>query len=158
MSYPMDEVDAGRLKFGQPARVTVDSHPGQHFPGQVTRIASYVLDVETQNRTVEIEVELEPPVPGLLPGTSTDVEVILDAHDDVLRVPTAAVLAGDHVLVVEDGRLVDRKIRPGLRNWDFVEVLSGLAAGDRAVTSLDRPEVKAGARVEIRPAASAAPR
>jgi len=156
LSLPMDEVDAGRLRVGQPVRATVDSRPGEHFPGQVTRVAPYVLDVESQNRTVEIEVELEPPVAGLLPGTSTDVEVILDAHDDALRVPAAAVLAGDKVLVVAGDRLVERGIEAGLRNWDFVEVRSGLEAGDRVVTSLDRPEVKAGARVEIRRAAAAA--
>jgi len=158
LSLPMDEVDAGRLRVGQAARATVDSRPGEHFPGRVTRIAPYVLDVETQNRTVEIEVELEPPVEGLLPGTSTDVEVILDERDDVLRVPAAAVLAGDRVLVVAGDELVGRDIETGLRNWDFVEVRSGLVAGDRVVTSLDRPEVKAGARVEVVAAASTATR
>jgi len=155
LSLPMDEVDAGRLRAGQPVRATVDSRPGEHFPGVVGRVAPYVLDVESQNRTVEIEVELEPPVEGLLPGTSADVEVILDAREDALRVPAAAVLTGDRVLVVEEGTLVDRKIETGLRNWDFVEVLSGLAAGERVVTSLDRTEVKAGARVEVRAGADA---
>jgi len=156
LSLPMDEVDAGRLRAGQPVRATVDSRPGEHFSGVVARVAPYVLDVESQNRTVEIEVELEPPVEGLLPGTSADVEVILDAHDDALRVPAAAVLTGDRVLVVEEGTLVDRKIETGLRNWDFVEVLSGLATGERVVTSLDRTEVEAGARVEVRAAGDAA--
>jgi HlyD family secretion protein len=152
LSLPMDEVDAGRLAVGQPVRATVDSRPGEPFAGRVTRIASYVLDIEAQNRTVEIEVELEPPVAGLLPGTSADVEVILEAREGVLRVPAAAVLTGSRVLVVEGDVLAEREIATGLRNWDFVEVVSGLAEGERVVTSLDRTEVAAGARVEVRAA------
>jgi HlyD family secretion protein len=147
LSLPMDEVDAGRLRAGQTARATVDSRPGEHFAGRLIRVAPYVLDVEAQNRTVEIEVELEPQVPGLLPGTSADVEIVLDARDGVLRAPAASVMTQDRVLVVAGETLVERKIETGLRNWDFVEILAGLAAGDRVVTSLDRPGVRAGARV-----------
>ena len=86
---------------------------------------------------------------GLLPGTSADVEVILSARDDVLRVPTQALLEGGRVLVLEHDRLVERALQTGLRNWDMTEVASGLAVGDRVVTSLDRPEVKAGARAKV---------
>jgi HlyD family secretion protein len=147
VALPMDEVDAARLHPGLPARVTIDSHAGETFAGRVARVAPYVLDVEAQNRTVEIEVDLERVPDGLLPGTSADVEVVLDARDGVLRLPAAAVLAGDRVLVVEGETLAERAIAAGLRNWEYVEVREGLAAGDRVVTSLDRPEVKAGARV-----------
>lgn len=151
LSLPMDEVDAGRLRVGLPARATVDSMPGRTFAGTVTRVAPYVLDVQAQNRTVEIEVELEDATLAerLLPGTSADIEVILEERDDVLRVPTAAILADDRVLVVEQERLAERPIETGLRNWDFTEVRSGLEAGDRVVTTLDRPEVRAGARVAL---------
>ena len=155
VSLPMDEVDAARLRPGLPARVTVDSHPGRELAGRVARVAIYVLDIEAQNRTVEIEVELDDAelAATLLPGTSADAEVVLDVRDDVLRVPAPAVLAGDRLLVVDGERLVEREIEVGLRNWDYVEVRSGLAAGERVVVSLDRPEIRAGARVR---AASAA--
>lgn len=147
ISAPMDEVDAARIHTGLPARVTVDSHRDQSFAGTVTRVAPYVLDVEEQNRTVEIEVVLEDPEINeeLLPGTSADVEVILTEKDDALRIPTAALLEGAKVLVLADGVLEERQIEPGLRNWDYTEVAGGLAEGDLVVVSLDRPEVKAGA-------------
>ena len=48
VSAPMDEVDSGRIRVGQSAKVTVDSHPGQTFRGRVVRVAPYVLDVELQ--------------------------------------------------------------------------------------------------------------
>jgi HlyD family secretion protein len=151
VSAPMDEVDSARLRLGSLARVSVDSHPGEHFPGHVVRVGAYVLDVEEQNRTVEIEVELDDAVFGatLLPGTSADVEVILETRDDVLRVPSSAVMAGNRVLVVERGRLVERTIEPGLRNWDMTEVRGGLDPGVAVVTSLDRAEVRAGARATV---------
>jgi len=44
-----------------------------------------------------------------------------------------------------DGTLQERQVKTGLANWEFTEVLDGLAAGDRVVTSLEREGVKAGA-------------
>jgi HlyD family secretion protein len=150
VSAPMDEVDSARIHPGQPVRVTLDPYPGQSFPGHVTRLAPYVLDREEQNRTVELEVEMERLPPGdLLPGASADVEVVLSVRTDVLRVPTPALIEGANVLVVADGALAERRLEVGLRNWDWTEVVSGLAAGEQVVVSLDRPEVKAGARARI---------
>jgi HlyD family secretion protein len=151
ISAPMDEVDSARLHAGQMVRVSLDPYPKEEFPGRIVRVAPYVLDVELQNRTVEIEVELEDAAfaSRLLPGTSADVEVILSVKENVLRIPTPTILEGDRVFVVKEGRLEEHKIKTGLRNWDFTEVTGGLAAGDRVVSSLDRPEIKAGARVVI---------
>jgi HlyD family secretion protein len=152
VAAPMDEVDSGRLEVGLPARITVDARPGERFAGRVVAIAPYVLDREEQNRTVEIEAELADPshLANLLPGTSADVEVILETREQVLRIPTGALIEGRRALVVgADGVLVERTVELGLRNWDFVEVRAGLAAGDRVVTSLDRAEVRAGARVTV---------
>jgi HlyD family secretion protein len=145
VTAPMDEVDSARIRVGQPVRVTVDSHPGRTFPGRVARVAPYVLDVEAQNRTVEIEVELDAPYAAtLLPGTSADVEVILNTRQEALRIPTSALLEGGKVLVLDGDRLAERSVEAGMRNWDFTEVRAGLAAGDRVVVSFDRPEIRAG--------------
>ncbi len=110
-----------------------------------------MLDVEAQNRTVEIEVELDDQkLPALLlPGTSADVEVVLDARDGVTRIPTPALLEGDQVLVVEGNRLQSRQVEVGLKNWDFVEILEGLRDGEQIVVSLDRAGVEQGAVVVV---------
>jgi HlyD family secretion protein len=151
VSAPMDEVDSGRIKKGQSARVSVDSLPGKHFAARVVEVAPYVTDRLEQNRTVEIELELDDAqvAGGLLPGTSADAEVILSVRENVLRVPTSSLLEGGRVLVLAEGRLAERKLELGLRNWDLTEVVGGLAEGDRVVVSLDRPEVKAGARARV---------
>ncbi len=146
ISAPMDEVDSARIHPGQPVRVTVDSHRGRSFPGRVSRVAPYVEDMELQNRTVEIEVELEDSSLAaiLLPGTSADVEIILEAKEGVLRLPTSALMPGGKVLVLGAESLEERTVEAGLKNWNFTEILHGLTVGDRVVTSLDRMEVKAG--------------
>ena len=117
----------------------------------MVRVAPYVLDLEAQNRTVEIEVELDDQevAARLLPGTSADVEVVLEARDRVLRLPTSALLEGNRALVARDGTLVEQPVRVGLRNWDWAEILEGLSPEQAVVISLDRVEVKAGARVEV---------
>jgi HlyD family secretion protein len=58
-------------------------------------------------------------------------------------------MEGNKTLVLSDGELVERELTPGLRNWDFTEVIGGLEEGELVVTSLDRAEVEAGARAEI---------
>lgn len=152
ISAPIDEVDSQRLKVGLPVRVAVDSRPGEKLKGRLDRVAPYVLDLQEQNRTVEIEAVLEDAdaTHGFLPGTSSDVEVILARRDGVLRVPTSAIAEGAMVLVLEGGRLVERAVKTGLRNWQYTEILSGLAAGDRVVVARDSTEVRPGARARGR--------
>lgn len=163
ISAPMDEVDAGAVRPGLPVEVTVDSRPGETFPGRVARVAPYVLDTEAQNRTLEIEVALDDPAVSetLLPGTSADAEVVLETREDVLRVPTSALLRSEKVLVLEEGRLVERAVELGLRNWQFAEVRSGLEPGERVVVALDDKQIVAGARaiaLELPPAEPGAAR
>ena len=151
VSAPMDEVDSAKIRVGQRAIVTVDSHPEQSFPGRAVRVAPYVLDLEAQNRTVEIEVELddEAVAAEFLPGTSADVEVVQEVRERVLRIPTEALLEGSRVLVSKNGTLEERPVEIGLRNWKHAEVQSGLEDGELVVTSLGHMDVKPGARVHI---------
>ncbi|MBK7052296.1 MAG: efflux RND transporter periplasmic adaptor subunit [Rhodoferax sp.] len=146
---PMDEVDAPKIQPGQTVRISFDALPKQSFPGKVKRVAPYVSAVEKQARTVDIEATLDPAdtLPKLLVGYSADIEVILAVRDKVVRVPTSALQEGGKVLVgAQDGTLQERNVKTGLSNWEFTEVLEGLAQGERVVTSLEREGVKAGAR------------
>ena len=154
VSAPMDEVDAPRLQAGQPARITLDALPGQTFSGHVRRIAPYVTEVEKQARTVDVEVDFDtPPQHLLLVGYSADVEAIIERRDDVLRVPTQAIQQDGSVLVLgRDDTLETRKLKTGLANWAFTEVVDGLKAGDRVLLSFDDENVKAGVKVKAKTA------
>jgi len=148
---PMDEVDAPKIAAGQPVRITLDALPGQQIPGKVRRVAPYVSAVEKQARTVDIEVDFDDPatIGKLLVGYSADVEIVLAGRDKVLRIPTAAIQEGGKVLLfnADSGKLEERQIKAGLSNWEYTEVLEGLTAGERIVTSLEKEGVKAGAKV-----------
>jgi HlyD family secretion protein len=142
-------VDAAQLKVGMKGRITLDAYRGKHFTGTVRRIAPYVLALEKQARTVEVEVEFDDPGEArhLLIGYSADIEVVVQGRDKVLRIPTSALMPNNRVLqLTTAGALEERKLAIGLTNWEFTEVTGGLAQGDKVVTSLDREGVKAGAR------------
>jgi HlyD family secretion protein len=150
ISAPIDEVDAPRIRAGLPARISLDAFPDRVFPGHVRRVAPYVLDVEKQARTVEIEAELDAAEEaGLLAGYSADVEVVLDERADTLRLPTSVILPDGAVYVFDaaSGRIERRTVETGISNWEFTEILSGVSAGERVVSSVDREGVADGALV-----------
>jgi len=145
---PMDEVDAPRIQVGQQATITIEALPESRFAASVRRIAPYVAALEKQARTVDVEVAFADPAAtkGLLVGYSADVEILLERRDAALRIPTSAIRERDKVLVLgDDGRLAERRIEAGIANWEFTEVRSGLAEGERVVTSLEREGVEPGA-------------
>lgn len=150
IAAPIDEVDAPQIKTGLTARISLDAFPNKHFAGRVSRIAPYVLEVEKQARTVDVEALFTDPADyqNLRPGYSADLEIIIDVKPDVLRLPTEAVLEGHRVLVYNPStqRLEERSFQAGLSNWKYTEVLSGLTSGDQVVLSIDREGVAAGVR------------
>ncbi|MBU1236397.1 MAG: efflux RND transporter periplasmic adaptor subunit [Gammaproteobacteria bacterium] len=158
VTAPMDEIDAPKIAVGQPVRIKMDAFGKREFPGKVRRIAPYVTAVEKQARTVEVEVDFDKPgdIDGLLVGYSADVEIVLAVKDDALRVPTAAIQEGGKVLLLnpDSGELEERMIKTGIANWEYTEVLDGLQAGERIVTSLEREGVKAGAQAKADTAAA----
>jgi HlyD family secretion protein len=151
VSAPIDEVDAAKVRLGQSSRITLDAIKGRNFAGKVKRIAPYVLELEKQARTVEVEVEFAelPKTENLLVGYSADVEIVHEVRDKVLRIPTQTLMEGKRVLLYQNnGKLVERSVVTGLANWENTEIISGLNEGDQIVYSLDRPGVKAGAAVQ----------
>ncbi|MDH5435745.1 MAG: efflux RND transporter periplasmic adaptor subunit [Gammaproteobacteria bacterium] len=148
VSAPIDEVDAAAIRTDMMARITLDAFPDKIFSGRVRRISTYVQDREKQARTVDIEVDFENQenIKGLLAGYSADVEVILNIKKNITRIPTESIIGDDKVYVFDNGTLVETKIRTGLSNWQYTEVISGLKAGQQVITSVDQTGVKDGAR------------
>ena len=148
---PIDEVEAPRVRLGMRVRIRIDAFPGRIFSGRVRRIAPYVLALEKQARTVDVEVSFDKDAVDvrLLPGYSADVEIIVASRENTFRIPTEAVMDGNKVLVYDkaSGRLKMRDIKTGLSNWRFTEVLQGLRAGELVVVSVDRKGVRPGALV-----------
>lgn len=150
---PIDEVDAPAVKVNMEARVIMDAFGDKHFPARVRRIDPYVLDLEKQARTVDVEVEFTNSEEGenFLAGYSADVEIIIAVEEDVLRIPTQALLDNSLVYVYQphDQRLHEKSVRTGLSNWDYTQVTEGLQEGESLVISTDRPGLEDGVRVKI---------
>lgn len=142
VTAPIDEVDAAAIDVGLPAIISLDAFGDRHFSGRVRRIAPFVLDREKQARTVDVEVEFTrtEDFKHLLAGYSADVEIVLDARKNTLRIPTHAILDGKRVFVYLPDRKViqERSIQAGLSNWEYTEVISGLKPGEQVVVNVDR--------------------
>ena len=152
VSAPIDEVDAPQIRAGMPARISLDAFDRTLFDGQVRRVAPYVLDEEKQARTVQIEVDFLSAEDNLnmLPGYTADVEVVLETHSDSLRIPTQALLQDQQVFLydADSGTISRIDVDTGLGNWQFTEIVDGLAAGQSVVTSIDEEGLADGAVVK----------
>jgi len=147
VSAPIDEVDAPQIRVTMTANISLDAMSGQVFEGRVRRVAPYVLELEKQARTVEVEVDFVCPQDcrGMLPGYSADIEIILDEREAALRIPTESILEGNKVMLLTDeGILEQQEISTGLSNWDWTEVTDGLAEGQVVVLSIEREGVEDG--------------
>ncbi|MDP3480850.1 MAG: efflux RND transporter periplasmic adaptor subunit [Desulfoprunum sp.] len=148
VSAPIDEVDAAAVRVGMNTRISLDAFKERQLVGTVRRISPYVLDVEKQARTVDIEAAFtnHGDFKDLLAGYSADVEIILATRPDTLKIPTEAVLEGKKVFVYSaDGKKVHEvTIKAGLANWAFTEVTSGLKEGQSVVVNVDKPGLKDG--------------
>ncbi len=146
VAAPIDEIDAAQIKSGQKAHITLDAYPGKTFAGTVSRVSPYVLELEKQARTVEIEANFDNPNDGkgLLAGYSADMEIILKESGQVLRIPSEAIVDGNAVFVFDRAskRIERRTVTTGISNWQYTEVTSGLRENEWVVSSVDRQGVK----------------
>lgn len=123
------ERDLAQVRLG--ARVQIETTVGAKLDGTVARV-SRVVDPETRRAAVYVEVE------GERPRAGTWARVAIDTEERTsLVVPLEAVLLkgqGDSILYVEQGgALLARTVRLGARDGQRVEIVEGLAAGERVV-------------------------
>lgn len=132
------------LKVGQHSHVTVDTFPGATWEGEITTINP---EVDTATRNVRVRATVENPDGRLRPGMFANVELVGSERRALLVIPATAVIFapyGDSVFVIDDKQLAPGQkssvvrqefVRLGERRGDFVEVQSGLSAGDRIVAA-----------------------
>lgn len=130
------EKDLSLATNGQVVEVTFQAYPGEVFGGTIT----YVYPtVNVDSRTGRVRVELANPGLRLRPGMYANIDIEVEGHHEGLVVPRTAVLhTGERSVVFvrhADGRLVPHEITTGLVAGREVEVLAGLEAGQRVVSS-----------------------
>jgi Cu(I)/Ag(I) efflux system membrane fusion protein len=129
------EEDAGRIGVGATATLQFTSYPGQPFIGRVTYIDPLLGE---EARTVKARITVLNTDARLKPGMYATV-VLNSSAQSALTVPRSAVVqTGERALVFVDlgnGKLNAQTVKLGRTGADYVEILSGLASGQRVVTS-----------------------
>ena len=142
------EREMSKLRVGQPATLTVDAIANADFTGRIARV-SPVVDPTTG--TIKVTVEVRDPSRQLKAGMFGRVNVVHDVHTNALLVPKGAVMAEDAesaVFVVQDSVAYRKLVKTGYINGANIEILSGLQAGDKIVTT-GQGSLKDSSKVEI---------
>lgn len=134
LSVPQN--DAGTVRVGQQAQVSVRELPGQTFTGAVTRTAGAL---DAASRTLVSEVRLANPRGILRPGMFAQVRLRVPHPTGALLVPDPALVtnaAGSQVIVVgQDNKIHFQTVTTGRDFGQVTEVLSGLQAGQQVVAN-----------------------
>lgn len=129
----LPEVDLNRVKMGALVNIRVPSYPKQTFKG----VISYISDhVNPESRTLSVRARLENPQRKF--RTNMFAEIDLEGEPRmVLACPKAAIQEHDHekvVFVAHEQGFEERKIKTGIENETFVEVVSGIEPGEKVAT------------------------
>jgi HlyD family secretion protein len=135
----VDEADIGRVRLGQPARITTESFPDKVFEGRVTQISP--IGVEKDNvTTFEVKVSIDNAGKELKANMTANAEIVLEQLADSLLVPEAAVVFDAQrkpsVDLVEPGSKTGRRrvpVQVGVGNGTRMQILGGVKAGDKVV-------------------------
>ena len=145
----IDERNLGRLKLGQQALASADAYPVQRFSAQLVYINP---GVDAQRGTVEAKLRVPQPPEYLRQDMTVSVDIEIERTAAALTLPADAVRdatgAAPWVLMVRNGRAHRQPVKLGLRGDTLVQVLEGVAEGDRVVPAANA-RVKDGQPVRI---------
>jgi len=141
--FSLPQQDLSQLQTGLVVRVTSDTYPGEVFTGELAAINP---DLNATTRSIQLRAKLANMEQRLRPGMFVRVAVELPGDQEVLAIPSTAILRapyGDAVYVIETQttngvtKLIAQQkfIRTGRAHGDFVSVESGLKPGDRVVSA-----------------------
>lgn len=132
---PAPAADVAYLEVGSPVTIRVEGVPGDPVEGRIVRLGA---ELTAGTRTLDVEAEIPNPEGRLKPGMMARMEVRRRVLENALLVPVASleeVGPSFAVYVVEDGVAHRRTVETGAVVGERVEVLEGLAAGDRVVVA-----------------------
>src|SRR5205823_7082324 len=130
---------------GMKATLRLYAYRTQQFAAEASSIQP-AADPETQRYTIVLQLENAPD--NLMAGMTGEMNIITGTHENVLIVPTRALLV-DQALVVKRGVVHGRTVKVGFRTLDFTEAINGLSLGDHVIVS-DQDRLRPGRAVRQR--------
>lgn len=131
----VDQVDLGRVRPGARVSITSNAYPGRTFSGHVSEVIPNVVVKESRAVSEALAV-VDPPMDGLVPGMTVDLEIAVAESPDALQVPADAVVRrGEQTLVfkLDGNRVRATPVRLGLSSVTAAQILEGLSPGDQVV-------------------------
>jgi len=129
------EQDLPRVHKGVKAQVEVTPYPREMFSATLTEIFD-VVDAKT--RTVKARLEVQNPSGKLKPEMFASVHLTTELGGSTIKVPASAMLGETErhfvFVALNDSTFEKREVRTGVETREIVEVLDGLATGERIVT------------------------
>ncbi len=124
------------IKTGQVALMTLPYEPGVQYTGKVTFIYPYLSN---KTRTVQVRMEFDNPRLKLKPDMYADVQIKTGSGSSSVIVPSEALLrTGQRNVVITaigEGKFLPKDVTPGIEGDGYVEILSGIEAGEEVVVS-----------------------
>lgn len=120
----VDESDFEKIKIGQTAFISLDAFPGKVYQAKVNKIFPKLNKVEQSFR---VDVVFIDPLPVKIYGLNLEANIVVNQAEKVLTLPKKAILPGDSVLVLQGKEKKMVKIKKGLENMEFVQILEGLS-------------------------------
>jgi multidrug efflux pump subunit AcrA (membrane-fusion protein) len=131
------DTELSKISEGMKSDVTVPTVPGKVYGGVVTRISPVI---ERTTRTSQVEITIKDHDDALRAGMFGDATIILSEKEDALVIPFESLLferegrQGPYCYVVSGGVAHKRPLTLGITEGEAVEVIAGIAAGDKVVT------------------------
>ncbi|MBN2859923.1 MAG: efflux RND transporter periplasmic adaptor subunit [Sphaerochaetaceae bacterium] len=128
----LPETDAGRIEEGREALITVSGRDSS-LSGTVSSVSP---TIDPTTGLVSVKIEIDDPEHDLIPGMAVRVRVCTEVMDNILAVPSTALIptsTGYSVALVEEGTASVAPVETGSWNGTMVQVTSGLSAGDHVI-------------------------
>lgn len=124
LELDVDENDMVKVILGQKIVVTLDSYKGKVFEAKVDKI--YPI-MDERSRTFKIEAHFDNPPAKLYPNLTAEANIIIQTKKNALTIPKSYLIDDKFVLVNENEK---RQVKIGLNDYQNVEILEGLTAGE----------------------------
>lgn len=148
----IDELDLGKIKVGNAAKVKIQAVRTLPFEARVDKVIPFVSTTKEQDRTAQVELVITNSTQIIPVGASADIEIVANYKDDALAIPTQVLLGNAqnrYIYVSEDGKLKKVTVKTGIGNYERTEILEGVKKGDVVVFPSDTLDFKEGMKAEV---------